>query len=104
MSLLFSERALLPERMDVEPLDEAATRRVLSALENVNAWLGGVHATLSVLQGFARRWRPGERIRFMDWGTGSADIPRAIVRWCRKQGFRSEIVGIDKNAPIIAYA
>jgi len=37
MSFLFSERALLPERMDVEPLDEATTRRILSALEHVNA-------------------------------------------------------------------
>jgi ubiquinone/menaquinone biosynthesis C-methylase UbiE len=104
MSFIFSERALLPERMDVEPLDEATTRRILSALEHVNAWLGGVHATLSVLETFSRRWRPGERIRFIDWGTGSADIPRAIVRWCRQRGYQAEVVGIDMNASIIAYA
>jgi hypothetical protein len=90
--------------MDVEPLDETTTRRILSALEHVNTWLGGVHATLSVLETFSRRWRPGEHVRFIDWGTGSADIPRAIVRWCRKRGYQADIVGIDRNASIIAYA
>ena len=104
MSLDFTERALLPERMDSEPLDPATTRRILAALEHVNAWLGGVHATLSRLKTFSSSWKPGERIRFIDWGTGSADIPRAIVRWCRKNGFRAEVLGIDMNAPIIAYA
>jgi ubiquinone/menaquinone biosynthesis C-methylase UbiE len=104
MSLVFSERALLPERMDIEPLDQATTRSVLRALERVNAWLGGIQATLSALRIYSQRWRLGERIRFIDWGTGSADIPRAIVRWCRSHGYRAEVVGIDMNAPIIAYA
>jgi len=104
MSFIFPERALQSERMDVELLDEDTTRRILSALEQVNAWLGGVHATLSVLGTFSRRWRYGERLRFIDWGTGSADIPRAIVRWCRQRGYQAEVVGIDRNASIIAYA
>ncbi len=104
MSLVFFERALAPERMDSEPLDGPTTARILSALENVNAWLGGVHATLSVLKGFSQRWRPGERLRFIDWGTGSADIPRAIVRWCRAQGFKAEVLGIDMNRSIVDYA
>src|SRR5215472_17128799 len=104
MSPLFSERALLPERMDVEPLDQATTRRILAALETVNTWLGGVHATLSILQGFASHWQPGQKVRFIDWGTGSADIPRAIVRWCRRNGYRAEVMGIDRNQPIIDYA
>lgn len=104
MSLIFSQRAFLPERMDVEPLDPPTTARILSALENVNGWLGGVHATVSVLKGFSKRWNAGERLRFIDWGTGSADIPRAIVRWCRARGFKAEVVGIDMNAPIVQYA
>src|SRR6266478_386611 len=101
MSFVFSERALIPERMDIEPLDGPTTARILSALENVNAWVGGVHATRSVLREFSKRWKAGERIRFIDWGTGSADIPRAIVRWCRARGFKAEVVGIDMNALIV---
>ena len=104
MSFVFSERALLPERMDVESLDPASARRILHALEQVNAWLGGVHATLSELRLFSRRWEPGQTIRFIDWGTGSADIPRAIVRWCRRNRFRAEVLGVDRNAAIIDYA
>jgi 2-polyprenyl-3-methyl-5-hydroxy-6-metoxy-1,4-benzoquinol methylase len=104
MSLVFPERALAPERMDTEPLDGPTTERILSALENVNAWLGGVHATMSVLKGFSKRWQAGKRIRFIDWGTGSADIPRAIVRWCRRLGFRAEVLGIDQNRAIVEYA
>ena len=31
-------------------------------------------------------------------------MPRAIVRWGRAQGFRIEIVGVDSNSEITAYA
>ncbi|MFA5976565.1 MAG: methyltransferase domain-containing protein [Elusimicrobiota bacterium] len=104
MSFVFKERSREPERMDLEPLDAAATTRILTALERVNEWLGGVQATLARLRRFSHRWQPGERLRFIDWGTGGADMPRAIVRWCRRKGFRAEILGIDVNEAVLTYA
>ncbi len=90
--------------MDVETLDPATTSRVLRALENVNAWLGGVRATLYHIEKFSKRWAPGEKIRFIDWGTGGADLPRALVRWGRQRGFQFTVVGVDGNQPVLDYA
>lgn len=104
MSRIFKTRSLISERMDQEPLPEADAREILKTLETINVWLGGVRATLWHLKRFARRWSPGQRIRIIDWGTGGADIPRAIVRWGRSRGFRMEITGVDGNPTVIEYA
>src|SRR5438067_2052891 len=104
MNNFWTERCLELERMDLEPLDAATAASILGALEKVNAWLGGVRATLYHVQRFAQRWQPGERIRFIDWGTGGADLPRALVNWGRRAGYRIEVVGVDNNPAVIAYA
>ncbi|OGR89801.1 MAG: hypothetical protein A2992_09740 [Elusimicrobia bacterium RIFCSPLOWO2_01_FULL_59_12] len=104
MNGLWAERSLEPERMDLETLDAGTAASILGTLETINAWLGGVHATLSHVRRFSKRWKPGERIRFIDWGTGGADLPRALVRWGRKNGFKIEVVGVDGSGPIIEYA
>jgi len=104
MSLIFKTRCLAPERMDTEfiPPDELA--QIFRTLETINIWLGGWRATLRHLQGFSRHWVPGQAIRLIDWGDGGADIPRAIVRWARGRGFPVEIVGVDNNPAVLAYA
>jgi 2-polyprenyl-3-methyl-5-hydroxy-6-metoxy-1,4-benzoquinol methylase len=104
MELNFSKRATDPEFMDTEPLDPATTASLLGTLERVNRWLGGVRATLAHLQRFSRTWKPGEHIRFIDWGTGGADLPRAVVRWGRAHGFAFEVVGVDNNRAVLDYA
>ena len=104
MSLIFKARCLTPERMDTENLSLEEMTLILKALETVNFWIGGVRATLFHLQRFSRYWSPGQTIRIIDWGTGGADIPRAIVRWARKRGFKVEIVGMDNNAISLEYA
>lgn len=104
MSFVFPQRCDHLERMDTEPIDTAVAVRVLRALQNVNAMLGGVRATLWHLNRLAKRWRVGETIRFIDWGIGGADIPRAIVDWGRRRGFRLEVLGIDSNSDIIEEA
>lgn len=104
MSLIFLERSYQPERMDLETLDAAAARRILIALERVNAWLGGVRATLFHLERFSKNWLKGSTIRFLDWGTGGADMPRAIIRWCRSREFKAEVIGVDNNPAVVAYA
>jgi SAM-dependent methyltransferase len=104
MDLLWKTRSLQPERMDLETLDPATTATLLRNLEVINRWLGGVHATLSPLRRFAKYWGKGERIRFIDWGTGGADVPRALVRWGRRQGFRFEIICVDSNPAVLEYA
>jgi ubiquinone/menaquinone biosynthesis C-methylase UbiE len=104
MSLIFKTRTLTPERMDTEFVNPDEMAQILRTLETINLWLGGVRATLWHLKRFSRFWSPGQMIRIIDWGTGGADIPRAIVRWARTRGFHMEIVGIDNNPAVLAYA
>ena len=104
MSLVFAERSLQPERIDLDVFDEVTTARILRALETINLWLGGIRATLGHLERFSRRWEPGAIIRMIDWGTGGADVPRAIVRWARRRGFRVDITAVDNNPVVIACA
>src|SRR5262245_41752497 len=104
MSKLWAERSLQPERMDLEVLDPGTAASILRALERINFWLGGIQATMTHVRQFAKSWQPGARIRFIDWGTGGADLPRALVRWGRKNGFHLEITGVDNNAAVLDYA
>ena len=104
MSLIFKMRSQTPERMDTEFIAPEELAEILKGLETINKWLGGVRATLWHLKRFSRFWRPGQTIRIIDWGTGGADIPRAIVRWARKRGFHVEILGMDNNPAVLAYA
>jgi len=104
MSFIFNSRSLTPERMDTETLSPETTAEILRALETINLWLGGVRATLWHLNRFSRYWSPGQTIRMIDWGTGGADIPRAIIRWARAKRFHVEIVGMDNNAVTLDYA
>lgn len=104
MSSIFKSRSSELERMDLEFPTEADAADILRTLETINAWLGGVRATLWHLERFSHRWSPGQRIRIIDWGTGGADIPRAIIRWARPLGFHVEIVGVDSNPVALIYA
>ena len=104
MCLIFKTRCLSPERMDTEFVNPEEISRILRTLETINGWLGGARATLWHLQRFSRFWNAGQLIRIVDWGTGGADVPRAIIRWARQRGFRAEIVGIDNQAAVLDYA
>src|SRR5205823_12538281 len=52
---------------------------------------------------FSRGWRAGERMTIIDFATGSADIPRAILHWADRRKFDVRIVGVDRH-PITARA
>ena len=90
--------------MDEPDADPAQLRRSLAFIRRVNALLGYTRATLGHLQHFSRGWKRGERIRILDLATGSADIPRAILRWADRCGWDVEIVGVDRHAVTAAMA
>jgi SAM-dependent methyltransferase len=81
--------------MDDPAADPADLRRSLAYIRRVNSLLGYTRGTVGHLRRFSRRWRPGETIRILDVATGSADIPRAVLRWAGRRGFDVRIVGID---------
>ena len=86
------------EWMDAPDADPALVRRSLGFLRRANRLLGYTRSTLAHLERFSQRWKPGERIRVIDFATGSADVPRAILRWADRHGFDLRVVGVDLHA------
>jgi ubiquinone/menaquinone biosynthesis C-methylase UbiE len=98
-----AQRRREPEWMDAPDVDPRLLRRSLDFIRRINTLLGYTRATLRHLERFSRNWRPGQRIRIIDLATGSADIPRAILRWADRRGFDVEIVAVDRH-PVTAAA
>lgn len=84
--------------MDAPDADPVLLARSLTFIRRVNALLGYTRTTIGHLEQFSRRWRRGETIRIIDLATGSADIPRAILRWADREGWDVRIVGVDLHA------
>ena len=97
-TLDFSVRHREAEWMDAHDVDPRELEHALKFIRRVNALLGYTRATLSHLERFSRRWKQGERITIIDFATGSADIPRAILKWADRRGFDVQIVGVDLHA------
>jgi ubiquinone/menaquinone biosynthesis C-methylase UbiE len=87
-----------PEWMDAPNVDPQLLRDSLAFIRKINRMLGYTRATLSHLERFSRSWKPGEKIRLIDFATGSADIPQAILKWADQRGFDVEIVAVDLHA------
>ena len=81
--------------MDAPGVDPRLLDDSLRFIRRVNAWLGYTRATISHLDRFSRTWRRGARVTMIDFATGSADVPLAIVAWGRRRGFDVHVVGLD---------
>lgn len=99
-----TERRRESEWMDDPAADPADLARSLAYIRRVNALLGYTRATVGHLERFSRRWKPGETVRILDVATGSADVPRAILKWSRPRGFDVRIVAIDLQATTLRLA
>jgi SAM-dependent methyltransferase len=93
-----SHRHREEEWMDREDVDPILLNRSLNFIRRVNHLLGYTRATLSHLKRFSRTWKPGETISIIDFATGSADVPLAILRWADRQKLNIRITGIDLHA------
>lgn len=93
-------RATRQEILDQTVLDEAELQGSLRDLERLNRWFGGTAAVLGELERFQESDGGDARLRILDAGTGGADIPRAIVRWAWRRGFRVEIVACERHPQV----
>lgn len=85
------------EWMDHPTARPEELRRSLRFLRRINALLGYTRGTLDHLETFARAWKPGQRIRILDLASGSADVPRAILRWADRRHHDIHIVAVDRH-------
>lgn len=103
-----------PELLD-GPLDDSAELRGnLRDLRRVNRWFGGTALSRSALVALATRFHHDPRVGRMDWrdrpvtmldiGTGSADIPLALIGWTTTRHFRLRVEAIDQRHEIMDVA
>jgi hypothetical protein len=95
----FAERSSEPEIMDGDEFSGDELRGCLAELRRVNRFLGGRRALSQHLYPMieALRARGHARIRILDVGTGSADLPVTIVEWGRSHGIALDLTVIDLN-------
>ncbi len=75
----------------------------LSDLRKVNRYLGGQSALARHLFPMIEA-RGDRRVRLLDVGTGSADIPSMVVKWARARGVKVEFVVLDLNETVVHQA
>src|SRR5262249_19575007 len=92
----FAERSNQLELIDGADYTAAEYIENLADLRRVNRYLGGRSALTRHLFPMIEATRL-RRIRLLDVGTGSADIPEQIVGWCADRGIEIEFVALDLN-------
>lgn len=92
----FSQRSTEREIMDGGEYTVEEARQAYRDLRRVNKYLGGRAALLGHLMPLivACSSRP---VTILDIGTGSADIPQAVVRMARRRALDVRIVALDAN-------
>jgi len=91
------------ELIDRPGLDRALLHEELRLLERLNLRLSGYQLVLETLQRLLAPASP-KSLSLLDLGTGSADIPRAIAAWARKNEIAVTITAVDGNAEILQIA
>lgn len=90
--------------MDEPGADPGQLRKSLAFIRRINRAMGYIRMILEQFDRFSVNWKPGQIIRIVDIGTGSADIPAAILKWADRRGFSIQIVGVDLHPRIAVEA
>ncbi|HEY3154053.1 MAG TPA: methyltransferase domain-containing protein, partial [Candidatus Binatia bacterium] len=96
-------RSTQKEMMDLPGQPRELLAEDLHNLRIINRYLGSYR---NVLRGLARLVGEQKMDRFtlLDIGTGSGDIPTAIVRWARRQQIAAQISGLELEAVTVEEA
>src|SRR5262245_26733816 len=104
MDLLTPPRRFESERMDEPGVPHEMLVETLRDIARFNRLFGGVRAVLHHLERLVRARTPDAPVSVLDLGTGSADIPRAIVCWSRKRKMPLQVTAVDINPVMIDLA
>jgi 2-polyprenyl-3-methyl-5-hydroxy-6-metoxy-1,4-benzoquinol methylase len=100
----FSQRSNLSEIIDDTTLSGHELIKTLEDVARVNRWFGGEKTLISGIQPLLERHQFSRPVEIVDLGCGSGDLPRAIVRWCRKRNISVSVTAVDLNSFFIRYA
>jgi len=94
----------LPELMDGADWTDDELRANFRDIRRINRLAGGVSAILDELPSLLRDVPSDREAVILDLGTGSADIPLAIVRWARRQQRPVRVIASDASPAMLAIA
>jgi len=95
------ERSTILEMMDAPEIPRELLIDDLGNLRLINHYLGNYR---NVLRGLARFAGEQNHFSLLDVGTGSGDVPRAIVQWARRAGLRARVIALEANRIAVAQA
>ena len=104
MPLFLRRRRRTDEWIDRPDIEPEALRKSLAYIRRINEWLEYTDATLDHLERFSVSWKPGQTIHILDVATGSADIPRAILKWADEKKLDVRVTAVDLHAQILKFA
>jgi SAM-dependent methyltransferase len=85
------------ELLDDPSADARTVEESLRNLTRANRWFGGAAAVTFGLGRLLAGEPRGSTFSLLDIGTGSADLPRAAVRWAEARGWRLEPLGLERS-------
>jgi 2-polyprenyl-3-methyl-5-hydroxy-6-metoxy-1,4-benzoquinol methylase len=94
---MFEQRARGTEFLDAPDSDPRLTERSYRFMRIVNGIGGGTRVVRRFLADELIHWPRDKPVRILDIGVGGGDIPLAVVRWARKQGYKLEFTCMDFN-------
>ncbi|MBM3890047.1 MAG: methyltransferase domain-containing protein [Verrucomicrobia bacterium] len=104
MGFLTPSRRFAAEPTDYADVPPAMLVENLHDIARFNHRFGGIRAVLQPLQRLIQRTRPQAPITVLDLGTGSADIPRAIVCWARAGHLPLRVTAVDVHPVMVEMA
>lgn len=103
-NLLQPPRRDQPELIDQTGHDYARFRESFHDIRIVNRYFGGTSAVLNPLLAMSERLPSDLPLKVLDVGTGSADIPLALVRALRARGRDCRITALDNHPDVLRVA
>jgi 2-polyprenyl-3-methyl-5-hydroxy-6-metoxy-1,4-benzoquinol methylase len=100
----FSIRSKEVEIMDDLNCTGHVLNRTLRELEIINKWLGGNRITINALGQLLKPHSNDKTITIVDLGCGGGDMLRIIDSWGKNKNLRLNLIGIDANPNIVAFA
>ncbi len=90
--------------MDAADVPQEEIDTAFRFIRRVNRWLGGAGSCIEVFRRERSAWPSDRPIRWLDLGTGAADIPLAVDRWAERRGIRMECVAVDHHPACLEVA
>jgi 2-polyprenyl-3-methyl-5-hydroxy-6-metoxy-1,4-benzoquinol methylase len=99
----FAVRSVESEKLDEDYIPASDLFQNLKELEFINRFLGGHAVTIRGLKKLIHEHRLHE-FTLLDVGCGGGDTLRAIARFCRRNGLKARLIGVDLKLDCIEYA